>query len=117
MVIAFQFVRFDADMGIYALYIGQGGCTVIRDKNGSSYIYDCGSFDEKKIGEYKVIPFLKSKKISKINVFFVSHMDSDHLSGLLEMLESDNGDRCKGCVSGIAVEKIVIPKGKIQRCI
>ena len=35
------------------------------------------------------MPFLKSKGISHIDYWFISHPDSDHISGLKEMLESE----------------------------
>ncbi len=49
---------------------------------------DGGSSDEKELGRYTILPFLKSKDIHHIDYWFVSHADSDHISGLMEVLES-----------------------------
>lgn len=43
----------------------------------------------KEVGKYRILPFLKSKGVSYISFWCVSHGDSDHIAGLLEILEEE----------------------------
>ena len=47
---------------------------------------DGGSSDAQKVGENRIIPYLKSQGIRVIDCAFISHTDSDHISGLREIL-------------------------------
>lgn len=73
---------------IHNLSVGQGDCTVIRNKT-HVIIADCGSTTENDVGTYRLIPFLEASGISKIDVIFISHFDSDHVNGILELLQDD----------------------------
>lgn len=68
------------------LDIGQGDCLVIEEKGGKNIMIDGGSSDVSQVGKYRIVPYLKSHGISHIDYAFVSHGDSDHTSGILEML-------------------------------
>ena len=84
---------FEMDM----IDVGQGdGILVAGDNN---YFFDGGSTDIKNVGTYRILPFLKYKGISHIDYWFVSHVDSDHISGLLDVLDS-----------GYSIDKIVVDK-------
>lgn len=76
------------------LDVGQGDGIFIQGGDGTAYFIDGGSSDIKGVGEYRILPFLKSKRISEIDYWFVSHADTDHISGLLEVLESGYPVRC-----------------------
>lgn len=54
-------------------------------------------------GKYRILPFLKAKGVSEISYWFVSHTDTDHVSGLKEVLVS--GYRVEYLVFAKAVEK------------
>lgn len=41
----------------------------------------------KKVGTYRILPFLKAKGVRKIDFWLVSHTDNDHISGLKEILQ------------------------------
>lgn len=56
-------------------------------------LIDGGSSDEGKIGTYTLDPFLNSQAVGKLDLVFVSHGDSDHISGLKELL-ADGRIRC-----------------------
>ncbi len=71
------------------LDVGQGDGIYISDGSDASFFIDGGSSNIEAVGEYRILPFLKSKGISKIDYWFVSHLDMDHISGLLEILESE----------------------------
>lgn len=70
------------------LDVGQGDGIYICDGEGGDFFIDGGSTDEKEVGERRILPFLKSNGIKNIDYWFVTHADSDHISGLLEVLES-----------------------------
>lgn len=69
------------------LDVGQGDGIYISAGDGTSYFIDGGSSSVNHVGENRILPFLKSKGIKAIDYWFVSHVDSDHVSGLYEVLE------------------------------
>ena len=95
------FIKIQPECEISLLYAGQGQCIVIHGSRVPSVMYDCGSTDVKELGKYTVIPFLKYSGIDEIDTVFISHLDSDHVSGLIELLGNDS--------SGISVGRVVIP--------
>ena len=81
------------------LDVGQGDGIYISTGEHINYFIDGGSAFSDSLGEYTILPFLKSKGVTKVNYWFVSHADKDHISGLLEVLES-----------GYRVEHLVISR-------
>ena len=70
------------------LDVGQGDGIYISAGDGSTYFIDGGSSSVNKVGENRILPFLKSKGVKSIDYWFVSHADSDHVSGLYEIIEN-----------------------------
>jgi competence protein ComEC len=101
------FIRTEPEYEISALYVGQGQCIVMHGNKIPTVIYDCGSTDVKEIGKYTVVPFLKYCGISSVDTVFLSHLDTDHVSGLIEILNMK--------ASGVKIKRIVIPKGRSQQ--
>ena len=56
-------------------------------ESGSCYLIDGGSSSVSKAGQYRILPFLKEQGIRRIEGIFVSHMDEDHVNGIMELLE------------------------------
>ncbi len=83
--------------------VGQGDCIFMRSESGFTCLVDGGSTDEKSVGTYRIIPFLKAKGVGELDYVMVTHADSDHMNGILELLE-DSG---KG---GIDIGNLVLPK-------
>lgn len=79
------FVRFHAPLEVTFLDVGQGDCAVVRESGGLCMMVDCGSSDVDNVWAYRVLPFLKHEKVTKLDYVFVSHGDADHISGLLEL--------------------------------
>ena len=50
-------------------------------------LIDGGSSSVSKAGQYRILPFLKEQGIRRIEGIFVSHMDEDHVNGIMELLE------------------------------
>ncbi|MCH5280111.1 MAG: DNA internalization-related competence protein ComEC/Rec2 [Lachnospiraceae bacterium] len=69
------------------LDVGQGECIVIEEKSGLNIMVDGGSSDISEVGKYRMVPYLKSHGISRLDYVFLSHGDLDHLSGIKEILE------------------------------
>lgn len=69
------------------LDVGQGDGIYINGGDGRQYFVDGGSTSEDELGRYTILPFLKYHRVRQIDVWFVSHADTDHISGLLEALE------------------------------
>lgn len=70
------------------LDVSQGDGALITTAEGTVILSDCGSSDVSKVGEYRLSPVLKQKGISLVDMAVISHLDSDHTSGIKEILES-----------------------------
>ena len=84
------FVFFHKNLTIYFVDVGQGDCTLIETPEHQIILIDGGgSEDEKKdtIGEKILVPFLLNKHIKKVDYIIISHFDSDHVGGILTVME------------------------------
>ena len=73
-------------LNVYMLDVGQGDCMIIRNDNKKVYVIDGGSSSVKNVGEYRIIPCLKWMGVNEIEAVFITHPDSDHMNGLIELL-------------------------------
>ncbi len=87
---------------IIMLDVGQGDCTYIKTPNNSNILIDGGSSSNSSVGEYVIKPTLKYFGVSTLDYIFISHGDSDHISGICYLLENQNS-------TGIQVKNIVLP--------
>ncbi len=72
--------------------------------DGKVYLMDGGSSDVSKVGNYRLVPFLKAKGIRRIDAVFLSHGDADHINGIAELLEEKQ----------IAITCLCLPAGVEQ---
>lgn len=77
------------DFTIYFVDVGQGDCTLIKTKANKTILIDGGegnteNFDE---GKNTVIPYLLDRGYIKLDYIIISHFDSDHVGGLLSVIE------------------------------
>lgn len=86
---------------VTTLDVGQGD-GIFLQSNGVTMFVDGGSSSVSEVGKYRLIPFLKHRGISQIDVMCISHSDNDHVNGLLELLESKE-------LYGISVGKVLLP--------
>ncbi len=84
------------------LDVGQGDCILVRTASGQTYLFDCGSSSRSSVGKYVLIPYLKYCGIHVIDAVFLSHPDTDHVNGALELFSS-------GAENGIAVRQLLLP--------
>lgn len=69
------------------LDISQGDSIYIKTPKGVSILVDGGSSDVKEIGKYRIEPFLKAQGVRKIDYVVLTHMDADHINGVMELME------------------------------
>lgn len=84
---------------VYFLDVGQGDGIFFRTGTVTA-LTDCGSSQLKSVGKNRLVPFLKSKGIGRLDYVFISHGDSDHINGIVWMLENEKN---------ISVGHIVMP--------
>ncbi len=102
-------IHFPKEMSITFLDVGQGDCICMETAVGEVYLFDCGSSSRSKVGEYVLLPYLKYNGIRHVDAVFVSHPDSDHCGGVLELLEY-------GRDWGITVERLILPGIAEEQC-
>lgn len=81
-------VRLPQEFEITVLDVGQGDCIYLSDGQGGHYLIDGGSSDKKDVETYQILPFLKYRGVRYLDGVFVTHPDSDHISGIRGMLEA-----------------------------
>ena len=84
--------------------VGQGDGALLRSRSGVNMVIDGGSTSEKQLGKYTMIPIIKYYGMAKVDYWFISHTDTDHISGLEYILEL--GER-----SGIRIDNLVFSYG------
>lgn len=99
-LICLIFIRPKPQFEINVLDVGQGDGSLIQTEYGESFFVDGGSSDVKKLGQYRILPFLKYHGIRSVKGWIVSHADSDHISGLKEVLQR-----------GYSVEYLILAAG------
>ncbi len=91
-----------SDAKIAFLDVGQGDGSVILTKNLCITI-DGGSTTETNVGKYRIKPYIMSNGRNEIDYAFISHSDTDHLSGIIELIE-DKSFKVKMIVLGDITE-------------
>jgi competence protein ComEC len=91
------------------LDVGQGDCIFIESESGGHFLIDAGSSSQSSVAEYTLEPYLKYMGVSKLDAVFLTHLDTDHISGVLEILE--NG---KDTGNSIAIKRICISDSVIE---
>lgn len=71
---------------ITMLDVGQGDGLLIELPSGENMMIDGGSSDNDELAKYTLEPFLRYKGINHVDIWAVTHMDSDHTSGLIDLL-------------------------------
>lgn len=93
-----------SNLQITFLDVGQGDGICMELPDGRVYLMDGGSSDVSKVGNYRLVPFLKAKGIRKIDAVFLSHGDTDHINGIAELLEEKQ----------ISIDCVCLPAGAEQ---
>lgn len=104
-----------SNLAVSFLSVGQGDGIVLREQGGAVILVDGGSVGMQKVGEKCLIPYLKSQGIRVIDCAFVSHTDSDHMSGVKELLEampvySEYRESAWGYTGTPVIKRLVLPE-------
>ena len=86
---------------IAVLDVGQGDGIFMKGPEGGTYLVDGGSSDVKKVGQYRLEPFLKSQGVGVLDYVLISHGDSDHRNGVEELIERQD--------IGVKIRTLVLP--------
>ena len=78
-----------AGLEVTLMDVGQGDGIYLESKEGTSFLVDGGSGNVGKVGRYRIVPFLKAKGVERLDYAIVTHLDQDHVSGLIEMIEEE----------------------------
>ena len=73
---------------VMSLDVGQGDSTVVSIKNDITMIDTGGSYNSDKISKNKLIPYLKSIGIKKIDTLIITHGDYDHMGEAKYLVEN-----------------------------
>lgn len=106
-ILLFSFRSFRLKERVIFLDVGQGDGCLIKTADGTDLVVDGGSTSKEKLGAYILCPALKYYGMSRVEYWFVSHTDQDHISGLLYILNM-------GELSGIKIDNLVLSKHIVQ---
>ena len=79
------------DLEIYFIDVGQGDSTLIITPHNKKILIDGGgnnNSDGYDVGESILLPYLLDRGITKLDYIIISHMDSDHVGGILYLLNN-----------------------------
>ena len=95
-------VIYPSKLTITMLDIGQGDSILIRTPGHQMILVDGGSSTRSSIGRYVITPAMKYYGSGRLDYVFVSHMDSDHVNGVEELIDMT--------ISGeVIVRNLVLP--------
>ena len=72
---------------VAVLDVGQGDGILLKQEGGINLFIDGGSSSKKQLGKYVMVPAMDYYGIEQIDYAFLSHLDADHISGVVELLE------------------------------
>lgn len=73
---------------IHAIDVGQGDCTLIKFPNNETMLIDAGRSGEGERVVAYLKNFFKNEGLNKINYLVLTHSDSDHIGGAIDVLQN-----------------------------
>lgn len=80
-------LRLHTGLSVTMLDVGQGDAIFLQGPEGTTILTDGGSSSVKQVGEYRILPYLRSEGVALLDYMIISHMDQDHVNGLTELVE------------------------------
>lgn len=90
-----------AGLSVTFLDVGQGDGIVLRCAS-RTILVDCGSSQQKSVGEKVLVPYLRSQGVTYVDFAVMTHGDQDHINGIRYLLEHPE--------SGIRLGGLMMPK-------
>ncbi len=81
-----RFIADPAALRLNMFAVGNGSCYLLRSGN-ASLVFDCGSSNYPDITTGSVGPALRAMGVHHVDALMLSHPDSDHFSGSLELID------------------------------
>jgi competence protein ComEC len=69
--------------------VGQGDSIYVEGKADGRFLIDAGSTSNSQVAQYTIVPYLKYRGVSKLDAVFLTHLDKDHTSGIIDMLDQE----------------------------
>ena len=91
IVFSFHYFKIylNSSFGLITLDVGQGdSLLLLYPHNMGSVLIDTGGNYNYEISKNTIIPFLKSKGITKLNYLVLTHGDFDHMGGSINLVEN-----------------------------
>lgn len=89
-------------LSVHVIDVGQGDGIHIQYEE-TAIMIDGGSTDKQNLAQYQLEPFLRYQGCSVIDCWIITHGDSDHCSGLLQILENPESFRT------VQIRQILLP--------
>lgn len=78
--------KMDNNTAVIKMYdVGQGECIYVK-VCGLNMLFDGGSSDVNHVGDERIIPALKYSGVRSLDYVWISHPDTDHISGIEDIL-------------------------------
>ena len=90
-----------AGLSVTFLDVGQGDGIVLHFAS-RTILVDCGSSQQKSVGEKVLVPYLRSQGVTYVDFAVMTHGDQDHINGIRYLLEHPE--------SGIRLGGLMMPK-------
>ena len=78
---------------IHFIDVGQGDSCLIITPHNKKILIDGGGSENYDVGKNTLIPYLLARRIKKVDLIIISHFDTDHIDGVLTVMEELKADR------------------------
>lgn len=75
------------NLKIYFIDVGQGDSTLVVTPQGKTILIDGGGSETYDVGKNILVPYLLDRKVKKLDYVIISHFDTDHVGGILTVIE------------------------------
>ena len=72
---------------IHFVDVGQGDCCFIETPSNKTILIDGGGNENYDIGKNTLLPYILDRGYTKLDYIIISHFDTDHIGGLLTVIE------------------------------
>jgi len=100
--VSVMLIRMPTDLVITFLDVGQGEAVFIATPDRRYYLIDGGSGTVGRVGEYRILPFLKSQGVSQLDGWFITHAHADHYAAFPELV-------AKMEYGGVKINNLILP--------